>query len=183
MPLEDARGGGRRIEFSNRVVVITGGSRGLGLLARQFAREGARLCLVARSREELEQARSDLRNASPNAPEPLLLTCDMTKPTDVAEAFKRIITAHSAIHVLVNNAGCSILGSGPPVRGRDQRFVSPRASCDVRNAGAARHSLACGHALAAGVAAGSHYRVGGTRCTCFRALLANVGAYCTDLCV
>ena len=46
-----------RMDFKDRAVVITGGSRGLGLvLAREFAEEGARLAILARDRGELERA-------------------------------------------------------------------------------------------------------------------------------
>src|SRR5437762_10118316 len=48
---------GRAIDFAGRVVVITGGSRGLGLvIARRLAAEGARLCLLARDESELRRA-------------------------------------------------------------------------------------------------------------------------------
>ena len=48
-------------DFTGRSVVVTGGSRGLGLvIARQLADEGARLTLVARSDEELDRAVEDI---------------------------------------------------------------------------------------------------------------------------
>src|SRR5688572_21368823 len=51
----------RRISFTDKVVVITGGSRGLGLvLARQFAAEGARIVIAGRDQDELERARQEL---------------------------------------------------------------------------------------------------------------------------
>src|ERR1700752_5527605 len=50
-------------DFKNKVVLITGGSRGLGLvLAREFAAEGARLVICARDEDELERARLDLES-------------------------------------------------------------------------------------------------------------------------
>jgi D-arabinose 1-dehydrogenase-like Zn-dependent alcohol dehydrogenase len=50
-----------RSSFKGRTVVITGGSRGLGLaLARLFAAEGARLALLARSPDQLTAARREL---------------------------------------------------------------------------------------------------------------------------
>ena len=60
----------RRIELAGRVVVITGASSGLGLLlARHAARRGARLALVARDAEALEQVALDL--IAEGAPEAL----------------------------------------------------------------------------------------------------------------
>jgi NAD(P)-dependent dehydrogenase (short-subunit alcohol dehydrogenase family) len=47
--------------FAGKSVLITGGSRGLGLaMAREFAREGAQLALLARDAEELQRAAADL---------------------------------------------------------------------------------------------------------------------------
>src|SRR5579871_1217325 len=48
-------------ELRGKVALITGGARGLGLvLARQMAREGARLAICARDSDELDRARHDL---------------------------------------------------------------------------------------------------------------------------
>src|SRR5262252_10605864 len=53
-------------EFAGRSVVITGGSRGLGLvMARQLAAEGARLTIVARDEAELHRAVDDLQARQP----------------------------------------------------------------------------------------------------------------------
>ena len=48
-------------DLNGKTVLITGGSRGLGLvMAREFAREGARLVLCARDEAELQRARTGL---------------------------------------------------------------------------------------------------------------------------
>src|SRR5918996_1819343 len=53
-------------DFAGKSVVITGGSRGLGLvIARELADEGARLTLVARDAEELSRASEDIRTRQP----------------------------------------------------------------------------------------------------------------------
>ena len=69
----------RAIDFADRVVVITGGSRGLGLVvARQLAAEGARLCLLARNEEELARAAEQF----PPGVEVMTLRCDIRRRTD-----------------------------------------------------------------------------------------------------
>jgi NAD(P)-dependent dehydrogenase (short-subunit alcohol dehydrogenase family) len=65
----------RRISIRNKVTLITGGSRGLGLvLAREFAARGARIAICARSEPELERVREEFARSG----WPLLaVTCDV----------------------------------------------------------------------------------------------------------
>ena len=95
------------IEFEGRVVVITGGSRGLGLvLARQLAAQGARLCLLARDPEELERARQQL----PPETEVLVVRCDVRRRADVRAAMAQVLERWTAVDVLINNAGVIQVG-------------------------------------------------------------------------
>ena len=95
------------ISFEGRVVVITGGSRGLGLvLARQLAAEGARLCLLARDPQELERAREQL---PPNA-DVLTLRCDIRRRADIRLAMDHLLERWGAVDVLINNAGVIQVG-------------------------------------------------------------------------
>jgi NAD(P)-dependent dehydrogenase (short-subunit alcohol dehydrogenase family) len=95
------------ISFEGRSVVISGGSRGLGLvLARQLAAEGARLCLLARDSHELERARAQL----PPDLDLLTLQCDIRRRADVRLAMDRILERWTAVDVLINNAGVIQVG-------------------------------------------------------------------------
>jgi NAD(P)-dependent dehydrogenase (short-subunit alcohol dehydrogenase family) len=95
------------ISFEGRVGVSTGGSRGLGLvLARQLAAEGARLCLLARDREELDRARAQL----PETAEVLTIRCDVRRRADVRLAMDVILEKWLTIDVLINNAGVIQVG-------------------------------------------------------------------------
>lgn len=86
-----------------RVVLVTGGSRGLGLvLAREYAAHGARLVLVARSAPELERATHELRARGAEA---LPVTCDVTDDASVEAAVGKAYDRFGQIDVLVNNAG------------------------------------------------------------------------------
>ncbi|MBT9333066.1 SDR family NAD(P)-dependent oxidoreductase [Paracidobacterium acidisoli] len=101
----------RRVQ--GKVVVITGGSRGLGLaLAEEFGRRGARLVLAARDGEELERARRLLLQWRAVQAESDVMTfpCDLRKPED-ADALVQRATAHFGhIDMLVNNAGIMTVG-------------------------------------------------------------------------
>src|SRR5687768_1469537 len=95
------------ISFEGRVVVITGGSRGLGLvMARQLAAEGARLGLLARDEGELARARAQL----PPEAEVLAIRCDVRRRGDVRAAMAQILEKWTAVDVLINNAGVIQVG-------------------------------------------------------------------------
>lgn len=104
----------RLSRMRGKVVLITGGSRGLGLaLAEEFGRKGAKLALAARDGEALERARDLLvsRRCVRDAQDVFLFTGDLRKPEDVDEMIRQTTGYHGQIDVLVNNA--SILAVGP----------------------------------------------------------------------
>lgn len=98
----------RAIDFDGRVVVITGGSRGLGfVLARQLANEGARLCLLARDAAELDRAG---RLLADDGADVTVVRCDVRRRADVHAAVAGIHDKFTAIDVLINNAGVIQVG-------------------------------------------------------------------------
>lgn len=99
----------RRYDFSNKVVLITGGSRGLGLvLARMFANEGARLAICARNRGELDRAAEELRNLGAQV---LAISCDLENRDQAQDLVRQVEQHYGRIDVLVNLAG--IIQVGP----------------------------------------------------------------------
>jgi NAD(P)-dependent dehydrogenase (short-subunit alcohol dehydrogenase family) len=97
------------IDLPGQVVMITGGSRGLGLaMAEEFARQGAKLVLCARQEDELEQARLKLMELESAI---LTVVCDVTNPEDVQHAVEQATARFGRIDILVNNAG--IISAGP----------------------------------------------------------------------
>jgi NAD(P)-dependent dehydrogenase (short-subunit alcohol dehydrogenase family) len=100
----------RRIDFRGKVVVITGGSRGLGLLlARRFGGEGAKIVIAARDEEELARAESDLR--ARGVRDVLAVPCNVRLKNDVENLVRATIAAFGRLDVLVNNAG--VIATGP----------------------------------------------------------------------
>jgi NAD(P)-dependent dehydrogenase (short-subunit alcohol dehydrogenase family) len=99
----------RAMSLAGKVVLIVGGSRGLGLaLAREFGAHGANLVLAARDPDELERARQDLEERGIQA---AIVVCDIRSRLQVDAAIARVIETHQVIDVLVNDAG--IIQVGP----------------------------------------------------------------------
>src|SRR5215470_9112584 len=95
-------------DLRGKTVLITGGSRGLGfLLAREFAREGARVALCGRDEDTLTRAQDEL--SAQGAPI-LAIPCDVTKPTQVDTLVEVVRRRFQRIDVLVNNAGMITVG-------------------------------------------------------------------------
>ncbi len=95
-------------EWSNRIVLITGASSGLGLeLSREFARRGARLILAARNLDKLNAAASQLSIPAENL---LTVSCDVTQDADVQNLFDQVREKFGRLDTLVNCAGMSSRG-------------------------------------------------------------------------
>jgi NAD(P)-dependent dehydrogenase (short-subunit alcohol dehydrogenase family) len=98
-------------DFRGTSVVVTGGSRGLGLvLARELAREGAKLTLIARDANELHRAVDDIQRRSPMTT-PLAVPADVRQRDQADRAIAEVVQHYGRIDVLINNAG--IIQVGP----------------------------------------------------------------------
>lgn len=98
----------RACDFERRSVLITGGSRGLGLLmAARLLDEGARVTIAARDEAELERARRKLPSRYGE------LTCvvrDVANRADAEAMVTEVVTRTGRIDVLINNAGVIKVG-------------------------------------------------------------------------
>ncbi|MEI9979207.1 MAG: SDR family oxidoreductase [Edaphobacter sp.] len=100
--------------YPGRVVLITGGSRGLGLaLAERYGRSGARLVLASRDLEELLSARDTLldRGGIDSPDDALLIPADLTDPIQAAMLVDHAVAHFGRLDILINNAG--IIEVGP----------------------------------------------------------------------
>ena len=92
----------QRYSFAGRTVVITGASRGLGLLmARRLAREGARLALIARHGDDLARAGAELLQHTDVG----IYPCDVRDRPAVDDTIDAIAADFGRIDVVINNAG------------------------------------------------------------------------------
>lgn len=92
------------MEFQERVAFITGGGRGIGrAIAHVFAREAARVFLVARTGSEVERVAREIHELGSHA---AYATCDVSDPASVHDAFASCERAFGrGPDILVNNAG------------------------------------------------------------------------------
>ena len=93
--------------LNNRTAIITGGSLGLGLaMAKHFYSAGAKVAILARRPEPLEQAAHDIAQQPGNG-EVAYFACDVTDPKAVIATHKAVVERFGAVDILVNNAGQS----------------------------------------------------------------------------
>jgi short-subunit dehydrogenase len=98
----------RSYDLNGKTVLLTGGSRGLGLtMARQLVQSGAQVALCARDEAELQRVQTELKQHSG---EILALTCDVTDQTQVEQMVQQVKERFGAIDILINNAGTDIVG-------------------------------------------------------------------------
>src|SRR5215831_11127217 len=94
-----------QITMKDRVAVVTGGSKGIGIaVARRFAESGAKVAILARGAADLKAAREQLAKDGLQVHD---YVCDVSKAQDIAATYDKIVKDHGKVDVLVNNAGTS----------------------------------------------------------------------------
>jgi NAD(P)-dependent dehydrogenase (short-subunit alcohol dehydrogenase family) len=98
-----------RFSYRDKVALITGGSRGLGLIiAGQICERGGKVALLARDPQELARAKSDLDS---RRDETLTIQCDLLDRAQIQSAVRETLAHFGRIDILINNAG--IIEVGP----------------------------------------------------------------------
>src|SRR6266496_3539413 len=98
-----------RYTLRDKVAVITGGSRGLGLVvARHICAQSGNVALIARDPDELARAKADL---APRGGAVLTIQCDLLDAAQIEAAIRQIIDRLGKIDILINSAG--IIEVGP----------------------------------------------------------------------
>jgi short-subunit dehydrogenase len=95
--------------FKDKIVVITGASSGIGEAAAiEFAKRGAKLVLVARRKEKLEDLQKSLTQFRT---EVLVCPCDVSDKESVKKMSDVVLAKFGKIDILINNAGFAIYGT------------------------------------------------------------------------
>jgi 3-oxoacyl-[acyl-carrier protein] reductase len=93
------------MNLNNKVAVVTGGSKGIGLaIAKAFAASGASVAIIARGAEALQAARLSLAGEGLTVKD---YVCDVSKASDIGGVHDKIISDFGRVDILVNNAGTS----------------------------------------------------------------------------
>ena len=93
--------------LTDKVAIVTGGSEGIGKAAAQrMAEEGARVVIVARGQEKLDQAALDIRTATEGMVLPV--SADISHPDSAEQVVQTALDNFGRVDILVNNAGVSL---------------------------------------------------------------------------
>lgn len=95
-------------DISGKVAIVTGASSGLGAdAARDYAKEGAKVALLARRTERLEALADEIKAAGGDA---LPVHCDVRDEDQVKAAVQKVFDHYGRIDILLNNAGVAVRG-------------------------------------------------------------------------
>ncbi|MFZ0916138.1 MAG: 3-oxoacyl-ACP reductase family protein [Candidatus Udaeobacter sp.] len=93
------------LDFSGKVVLVTGSSRGIGAeMIKAFGARGAQ-CVVNYVADPKGQNKTDATNVAKNLTDPLVIEGDVTQPAPVEALMKQIQDRHGGLDILVNNSG------------------------------------------------------------------------------
>ena len=100
--------GEMRYDLKDKVAVVTGGSRGIGLeIARALLEQGARVVICGRKQENLDAAKGLLPGG-----DLMTVQAHVAREADVERLFAAVKERHSRLDVLVNNVGMNLITPG-----------------------------------------------------------------------
>ncbi|MGI0007786.1 MAG: SDR family NAD(P)-dependent oxidoreductase [Nitrosotalea sp.] len=91
------------MRLKDKVAIVTGASSDIGLeISKKFVEEGAKVVLLGRQIDKLEQVRKSIENYSSNT---VAIACDITNESQVIQTINQIMNHYGRMDILVNNAG------------------------------------------------------------------------------
>ncbi len=95
-----------RFGLENKICLVTGGSRGIGLeIARALLREGAKVIICGRKQDGLDSAIAELGGGNSL----MTVAAHIAKPEDVDKLFETIQEVHGRLDILINNVGMNLM--------------------------------------------------------------------------
>jgi 3-oxoacyl-[acyl-carrier protein] reductase len=92
-------------DFSGKIVLVTGSSRGIGAeMIRAFGQRGAQ-CVINYVADAEGRNKSDAKAVARDLQQPLVIECDVTQAAQVEAMMKQIQDRHGGLDILVNNSG------------------------------------------------------------------------------
>lgn len=108
------------MELPGKVAIVTGGTKGIGRgIAEALVREGASVCISARSREEIDETVKDLCTLGKVTG----VVCDVRNQAQVKSLFELTVTQLGGLDILVNNAGIGVFATVEEMSPKDFRAV------------------------------------------------------------
>jgi 3-oxoacyl-[acyl-carrier protein] reductase len=93
------------LDFSDKVVLVTGSSRGIGAeIIKAFGKRGA-TCVVNYFTDPQGQNKADAEKIANELKDPLVIDSDVTQPQQVEAMMKQVQDRHGGLDILVNNSG------------------------------------------------------------------------------
>ncbi len=93
------------LDFTGKVVLVTGSSRGIGAeMIKAFGKRGAK-CVVNYVADTQGENKTDATNVAKELKEPLVIQCDVTQPGQVESMMMEIGDKRGGLDILVNNSG------------------------------------------------------------------------------
>jgi len=93
------------LDFTDKVVLVTGSSRGIGAeMIRAFGQHGAK-CIVNYVDDPEGQNKADAENVARTLVDPLVIQCDVTNPEQVESMMMEIGDKRDGLNILINNSG------------------------------------------------------------------------------
>src|SRR5215471_14458991 len=92
-------------DFSDKVVLVTGSSRGISAeMIKAFGQRGAK-CVVNYFTDPQGQNKADAQAVAKELKDPLMIDCDVTEPPQVEAMMKQVQDRHGGLDILINNSG------------------------------------------------------------------------------
>ncbi len=96
------------MDLTQKNVIVTGASSGIGrAVALEFSRRGARVALLARRTERLEEIVAQMKSSGRDA---MALTADVTREQDLVRAVREVLQRWGSVDFVVANAGFGVAG-------------------------------------------------------------------------